>query len=77
MQQSTRAASNTNTVGNWLINIIWIIFWAAVSFAALDVFGSTVTSILLPILFIGTILIWIFTSRRDRLNNLDEEEKQS
>jgi len=56
MQHSPRAASNPNTVGNWLINLIWIIFWAAVSFAALDVFGSTVTYILLPILFIGTIL---------------------
>ena len=77
MQQLPRAASHPNTVGKWLMNIIWIIFWAAVSFATLDVFGSTVTYILLPILFIGTILIWIFTSRRDRLTNLDEEEKQS
>ena len=77
MQQSPRAASNPNTVGNWLINLIWIIFWTAVSFAAMDVFGSTVTAILLPILFIGTILIWMLTSRRDRLNNLDEEEKQA
>jgi len=77
MQQSPRAASNPNTLGNWLINLIWIIFWAGVSFAALDVFGSTVTYILLPILFIGTILIWLFTSRRDRLNDLDEQEKQS
>ena len=59
------------------MNIIWILFWAAVAFAAVKVFGSTVTYILLPILFIGTILIWVFTSRRDRLNTSDEEEKQS
>jgi Sec-independent protein secretion pathway component TatC len=77
MHQSPRAASHPNTVGKWLINLIWIIFWAAVSFAAMDVFGSTVTYILLPILFIGTILIWMLTSRRDRLHNLDEEEKQA
>jgi len=77
MHQSPRAASHPNTVGKWLINLIWIIFWAAVSFAAMDVFGSTVTAILLPILFIGTILIWMLTSRRDRLHNLDEEEKQA
>jgi hypothetical protein len=74
MEQSTRAGSRPNTVGNWVINIIWIIFWAAVSFAALDVFGDTVTYILLPVLFVGTILIWIFTSRRDHRNGLDEEE---
>jgi hypothetical protein len=74
MQQPARVGTNPNTVGSWLINIIWVIFWVFVSFATLDVFGITLTYILLPILFIGTLLIWIFTSRRDRQNAPEEEQ---
>jgi hypothetical protein len=69
MQKATQGGSNPNTFGNWVINIFWIILWVIIQFAAVDVFGTAVTYIVLFVTIVGGFLIWYYTARRDRLKN--------